>query len=61
VAIGKTPTETLEQAKALADLLPDGLDADVEALAGVLKEVDTMKHQGIPFTKQEMPEPAEVL
>jgi hypothetical protein len=41
--------------------LPDGLNADVEALADVIKEIDSAKEQGIPFTEEKMPEPAEVL
>lgn len=61
VAIGDTPQEALDHAKELADLLPDGLNADVEALSDVIKEVDTMKKSDIPFTQKPMPEPAEVL
>ncbi len=61
VALGDTPKEVLDRIKALADLLPDGLNADVEALAGVIKEIDTAKDEGIPFTDQTVPEPATVL
>ena len=61
VALGDTPSEALERIKALADLLPDGLNADVEALAGVIKEIEEGEKQGIPFTDQPVPEPAEVL
>lgn len=61
VAIGDTPTEVLQLAKDLADLLPDGLNADVEALADVIKEIEVMEEENIPFTKQKLPEPAEVL
>lgn len=61
VALGDTPTEALERIKALADLLPDGLNADVEALAGVIQEIEEAEKEGIPFTKEEVPEPAIVL
>jgi hypothetical protein len=58
---GDTPDEVLKKAKELADLLPDGLNSDVESLAPVIKEVQTMKEQDIPFTDHPMPEPAAVL
>lgn len=61
VALGDTPSEVLERIKALADLLPDGLNADVEALAGVIQEIEQGEKEGIPFTKEEVPEPASVL
>lgn len=61
VALGDTPTEVLERIKALADLLPDGLNADVEALAGVIQEIEEGEKQGIPFTDEPVPEPAIVL
>jgi len=61
VALGDTPSEALERIKALADLLPDGLNADVEALAGVIQEIEEGEKQGIPFTSKPIPEPASVL
>lgn len=60
-ATGDTPAETLANIKSLADQLPDGLNADVEDLAGVIKEIDTAQEQGIPFTDQPVPEPATVI
>ncbi len=60
-AIGDTPEETLEAIKGLADKLPDGLDADVEALAGVIKEIDSAREQGIPFTNKPVPPAASVI
>lgn len=60
-AIGDTPKETLQTIKGLADMLPDGLNADVESLASIIEEVDTAKEEGVPFTEAPMPEPAEVL
>jgi hypothetical protein len=61
VALGDTPAEVLARIKCLADLLPDGLNADVEALAGVIKEIDQAKEEGIPFTDQPVPDPATVI
>jgi hypothetical protein len=61
VAIGDTTREALDHAKELADMLPDGLNADVEALAGVIKEIESAAEQGIKVVHDEMPDPAEVL
>lgn len=60
-AIGDTPKETLETAKDLADQLPDGLDANIENLTGLIKEIEIGEQQGIPFTESTLPEPAEVI
>lgn len=60
-AIGDTPRETHDRIKEYADQLPDGLNADVEALADVFKEIQTAEAEGIHVTDQEMPKPAEVL
>ena len=60
-AIGDTPQETLDNAKELADQLPDGLDANLENLTGLIKEIETGAKQGIPFTEKPMPAPAEVI
>jgi hypothetical protein len=62
VSIGDTPAEVLEMQKALADQLPDGLNADVESLASVIQEIETAHKEGIPWGDgQEVPQPAEVL
>lgn len=61
VSIGDSPSEVLEKQKKAADLLPDGFNADVEALASVIKDIDKGTEHGVSFTQQEMPEPAEVL
>lgn len=61
VAIGDTPTETLHNAQDLADQLPDGLDAKLENLTSLLVEIEHANMQGIPFTDQPIPEPAEVI
>lgn len=61
VAIGDTPTETLDEAKRLADMLPDGLDANLENLTGLIIEIEHANMEGIPFTKEKVPTPAEVI
>lgn len=60
-ATGNTPRETLDNAKALADELPDGLNADLENLVSLIKEIDEAEKQGIPVTEEPMPDPAEVI
>jgi len=60
-AIGDTPRQTLEAAKELADQLPDGCDANIENLVGLIKEIDEAEKQNIPLTTEPMPEPAEVI
>lgn len=61
VALADTPTETVERVKALADLLPDGLDANVEMLTAVIKEIEQAEKHDIPFTDKPIPGPAEVV
>lgn len=58
---GDTPTETLETAKDIADQLPDGLDANLENLVGLIKEIEEGERKGVPFTKEPVPTPAEVI
>jgi len=60
-AIGDTPRQVLDAAKGLADQLPDGLDANLENLTGLIKEIEEGEAKGIPLTPQPMPEPAEVI
>lgn len=60
-ATGNTPRETLDHAKKLADQLPDGLDANLENLTGLIKEIEMADDEDIPFTNKPLPEPAEVI
>lgn len=60
-AIGDTPRQVLDAAKELADQLPDGLDANLENLTGLIKEIEEGEAKGIPLSPQPMPEPAEVI
>lgn len=41
--------------------LPDGVTAATESLADLLKEIESGKEEGIPFTDKPLPEPAEVI
>jgi hypothetical protein len=61
VALGDTPQEVLDRAKELTDLLPDGCDAKLENLVGLIKEVETGEKHGIPFTEKTIPTPGEVV
>jgi hypothetical protein len=42
-------------------MLPDGCDAKLENLVGLIKEVESAEENDIPFTNQPIPEPAEVV
>lgn len=61
VATGDTPTETAHLMNQLADMLPDGANACVESLADIIREVEEMEANGIPFTDAPMPDPEIVL
>ncbi len=61
VAIGDTPTATLETMKEYVSKLPEGLTADIATLADVIKEIEIEEGKGIEFTDKAMPEPAEVI
>jgi hypothetical protein len=54
-ATGNTPKETLQTMNHLADELPDGLNAAVEDLAEIIREIETMDETGIEFTQQPVP------
>lgn len=58
---GDTPKAVLEQMNKFADELPDGVDAKVEDLSAVIREIDSMKDSGIKFTDAPMPDPSIVL
>jgi hypothetical protein len=53
--VGDTPTEVFESMNELADMLPDGVDARVEALSDVIKEIESEHAAGIWFTDAPMP------
>lgn len=60
-ATGKTPRETLETMKDRVAMLPDGLSADINAVADIIKEIESAEDQGVPFTGQPVPAPEAVL
>ena len=60
VAIGNTPEETIKRINAQADMLPDGMDANTECIAYVIKEIQQEQKAGIHFTSQAMPKPGYV-
>lgn len=61
VAKGNSLSEVLELTKSYIDLLPDGLEADSAPLADVIQEIEKEEKEGIRFTSQPLPEPAEAL
>lgn len=61
VVTGQSPKATLDKLKQLREDLPDGIDADVETLAGIIAEVESARQQDIPVTDEPMPEPGEVI
>jgi hypothetical protein len=61
VAIGDTPTETIETMLKQAEDLPDGIEAQTDSLIELLKEVHKSEDQGIEFSPQIIPEPEVVL
>lgn len=61
VATGDTPVECAERVNELADLLPDGADADVESLAEIFRQIESEKESGIKFSEQPAPDPEIVL
>ena len=61
VAIGDTPEETIRNINRNADALPDGMDANVECLTYVIKEIHEAAKSGIKFGYLPVPSPAVVV
>lgn len=61
VNVADTPHDCIQGMLDKAAMLPDGVSAATDSLADLLKEVDSGKEQGIPFTKLSLPEPATVI
>ena len=61
VATGDSIEEVVHKQNEQADKLPDGLDANTETLAYVLKEIQSAEKEGIEFSQDKTPEPAIVL
>lgn len=60
-AIGNTPEETIRNITKYADMLPDGMDANVECLGYVIKEIQQAEKLGVHFTSMKMPKPGFVM
>ena len=60
-ATGDTPKEVIDNIHKHADALPDGLDADTDALVDLLKEIAEAGEQGIKFGDKPIPEPEAAL
>lgn len=60
-ATGNSPSETLESAKELCDQLPDGLDASVEKMVDLIKEIESASDDGISLSDKPMPKIEEVI
>jgi hypothetical protein len=60
-ATGDTLEEVIDNLKGLADLLPDGLDANTDAMVDLLKEAISARDEKIKFGTQEIPKPESAL
>lgn len=61
VNIADTPKDCVSGLLDKAKMLPDGVSAATESLADLLKEIESGKDAGIPFTSKPLPEPSEVI
>lgn len=62
VGIGHTPADALDHLKEIAAELEDQpVTIHVDSLAVILQEIEEAQSQGLEFTDQKMPEPAEVI
>lgn len=62
VGIGDTPKQALEHCQENAEALKDqNVTVHMEAMAGVLQEIEEAQEKGIHFTEKPMPEPVEAI
>lgn len=62
VALGDTPKEVIDNLKGLADALKDEpVQLHISEIADLITEIEEAEDEGIPFTQQPMPEPADVI
>jgi len=61
VNIGVSAKGTIEGILEKAKELPDGVTANTDDLVQVLKEIETAESEGVPFTDDPMPTPAEIV
>ena len=60
-ATGNSIKEVIDKLHKNTDILPDGLDADTDALVDLLMEVAQAEKEGIAFGSEEIPEPETAL
>lgn len=58
---GDTPKETVEGILEKAKELPDGITANTDDLVQVLKEIETAEAEGVGFSEEPMPTPADIV
>lgn len=61
VATGDTPRAALEKQLAQVELLPDGVEAAVKSMTGLLSEIRAAEAQGLEFSPHAIPRPAEAI
>jgi hypothetical protein len=61
VALGDTPTETIEKMLEQEKQLPDGVSANTGSLIDLLKEIHKSEEEGIKFTPMKVPAPSKVV
>jgi hypothetical protein len=62
VGLGDSPTEVLDHLKEIQEALKDEpVELHIEPMADLFTEIETAEKQGIEFSDQPVPEPAEVL
>ena len=61
VATGKDIPEVVERMKELKELLPEGFDCDLTAMANLVRELEEAKEEGIEITDDKLPDPSAVL
>lgn len=60
-ATGDSIHDAIETLRKHKDLLPDGVKCEFNSLSDLLAEVHAAEDQGLEFTGQDVPEPAEIL
>lgn len=60
-AIGDTIDEAIESLREHKEMLPDGVKCEFNSLADLLTEIHAAEENGMEFTPQPVPEPAEII
>lgn len=61
VNIADSGREAIEGILEKAKQLPDGITANTDDLVQVLKDIETAEAEGVPFTNEDLPEPADIV